>query len=200
MSASCSPLDEARPAPLWEADVDDIEVPRHDRLGKDGAGLARDLGPEVAVREVREGEHAHVRRPRELRDLCRGRVQRLVGTLLLLGREGRFVHEQVGALRGFEHHPSRPRVSSDHHLAARPRRAEHLGGLHLGPAGARDGLACLEAAEERPLGHAEGPGGLDVEAAGPLGLEESVPIRIHPVLDLEGADPVVAAAELVAGP
>src|ERR1044072_489540 len=48
-------LDEDGRAPLRERDVDDIEVPGHDRLRKDGSRLAGDLGSEVPVGEVREG-------------------------------------------------------------------------------------------------------------------------------------------------
>jgi hypothetical protein len=66
--AQRAPLHEARPTPLRKADVDDIEVPGHDRLAEDGSSLACDLGPEVAVREVGEGEHLHLR---EARELCR---------------------------------------------------------------------------------------------------------------------------------
>jgi hypothetical protein len=42
-------LDESGPAPLREADVDDIEVLRNDRLLEERARLANDLRPEVAV-------------------------------------------------------------------------------------------------------------------------------------------------------
>jgi putative nucleotidyltransferase with HDIG domain len=192
-------LHEARPAPLREADVDDIEVPRHDRLGEDRASLARDLGTEVPVREVGEREHAHVRRAGQLRHLGGGRVQGFVGALLLLRRERRLVHQQVGALRGLEHDAGRPRVAGDHDLAAGPGRSQHLRGLNLAAVAGRDRFAGLQPPEQRPLRHAERPGGLDVEAAGPLGLGERIAVRVHAVLDLESPDPVVAPVELVAG-
>jgi hypothetical protein len=197
VSAERSALHETRPASLREADIDDIEVPRHDRLGKDGTSLPRDLRPEVAVREVRQREHADVGRPRELRDLDGGRVQGLVGPLLLLGGEGRFVHEQVSRMRRLENDTRRSGVPRQHDLAPRPRRAEDLGGLDFAAVDRRDRVAPLEEAEERPFGNAEGTRRLDVEAAGPLRLDKGIPVRAHAVLDLEDADPVVAPIELV---
>src|SRR6185436_19849997 len=76
-------LDEYRRAPLSKRDVDDIEVPGHDRRGKHGPRLARDLGPEVPVREVREGEELHRGDPRELGRVAGRRVPGLVRTLAL---------------------------------------------------------------------------------------------------------------------
>jgi hypothetical protein len=96
-------LDESGPAPLRKADVDDIEVPRDDRLGKDGPRLAHYLGPEVAVREVREREKSHPGAAGELGRARRGRVERLVGPLPLLDRERRLVDEHVGLARDRQH-------------------------------------------------------------------------------------------------
>ena len=88
-----------RGLPLREADVDDIEV-LDDCFGKDRTRLARDLGTGAkAIRQVREGKHAHLCRARELRNVGGGSVQRLVGALLSFGRERGFVDEQVGAFR-----------------------------------------------------------------------------------------------------
>jgi hypothetical protein len=75
-------LDEARTTPLRKADIDDIEVPRHDRLRKDGARLAYDLGAEVAIREMGEDEHLDAGLARKLGGTERRRVQGLVGALL----------------------------------------------------------------------------------------------------------------------
>jgi hypothetical protein len=200
VSAERPALYEARPASFREADVDDIEVPRYDRLGEDRTRLARDLGTEVAVRQVREGEHAHLRRARELRDLGCGGVQRLVGPLLLFRRERGFMDEQVGALCRLEDDASGTRIAGDDDLATGPGRPEYLLGLDVSAVRRRDGLAGLETAEERALRHAEGARGLDVEATRPIGLDERVPVRVHAVLDLEGLDPVVAAVEPVARP
>ena len=191
---------EARPASLREADVDDIEVPRDDRFREDRTRLARDLGTEVAVRQVREGEHAHLRRARELRNVGGGSVQRLVGALQLFGRERGVVDEPVGAQRRHEDDASGTRIAGDDHLATRAGRPEHLLGLHLSAVRPRDRLAGLEAAEERALRHAERARRLDVEAARPLGFEERVPVGVHAVLDLKGLDSVVAAVERVARP
>ena len=144
-------LHQARPTPLRKADVDDIEVPRHDRLGKDGPRLARDLGPEVPVREVREGEHLHLREPR---DLCRpGRtgVERLVGAGLLLGGKGRLVDEHIGLTSGLQHLAARPCIAGEDNLSPRARRAEDLLGEDAASLRKRDGLTGLQATEERPL-------------------------------------------------
>jgi hypothetical protein len=197
VSAERPALDEARPAPLREADVDDIEVPRHNRVGEDGTRLARNLGTEVAVGKVREREHADVRGAGKLCDLDGGRVQGLVGSLLFLRSEGRFVHEQVGGLRRFEDHPGGPGVPGQNDLPPRSRRAQDPGGVHLAPVCRLDGFARLEAAEEWPFRNPERPSGLDVEAARPLRLNQGIAVRVHTVLDFEGADAVVAPVELV---
>ena len=198
MSAERPALYEARPASLREADVDDIEVPRHDRLGEDRTGLARDLGTEVAVRQVRKRAHAHLGRPRQLRDLGGGRVQRLVGALLLFRGERGLVDKEVGALRRLEDYPRGTRIAGDDHFATGPGRSEHLLGLHLPAVGTRDRLPGLESTEERPLRHAERAGRLDVEATRSIGFHERVPVCVHAVLDLESPDQVVAAVERVA--
>ena len=88
-------LHEPGPTPLREADVDDIEVLRDDRFGKNRARLANDLRPEIAVREVGEGEQAHPGFQRELGRARRGGVQRLRGALALFDRKRRFVDEDV---------------------------------------------------------------------------------------------------------
>ena len=199
MSADRSTLDEPRPAPLREADVDDIEVPRHDRLGEDGARLARDLRPEVAVRQVSQREHADAGGARQLRDVDCGGVQGLVRARLFLGRERRLVHEQVGSLGRLEDDTRRTGVSRQDDLTPWPRRPEHLARLHLAPVGGGDGLAPLEPPEERPLRHPERPRRFHVEASRALGFHERVAVRADAVLHLEGGNPVVAAVEHVAG-
>src|SRR5919199_2695287 len=184
-------LDQARPTPLRKADVDDIEVPRHDRLGKDGPRLARDLGPEVPVREVREGEHLHLREPR---DLCRpGRtgVERLVGAGLLLGGKGRLVDEEIGLARGLEDFAARSRIAGEDDLSPRPRRAEHLLWRDRAALRKGNGLAGLEAAEERPSRDAQAACPVEVEAARARVLDEAVAVRRDAVLDREGEDPVI---------
>src|SRR5687768_9548457 len=79
-----SSLEEARSAPCLERNLDDIEVLRNDRLGEDGARLARHLAAEIARRQVRQRQQAHVGLARELGRVERGRVGRLPGPLLLL--------------------------------------------------------------------------------------------------------------------
>src|SRR3990170_7894856 len=82
-----SSFDETRSSPLLEADIDDIEVLRDDRLGEDCACLARRLRAEVAVREVCEREHRDTRLARESRGVRRGRVCGFARTLPLLVEE-----------------------------------------------------------------------------------------------------------------
>jgi hypothetical protein len=193
-------LDETRPAPLREADVDDIEVSRHNSVGEDGTRLPRDLGTEVAIREVRQREHLHARRTGELRDVDRRRVERLVGSLLLLVGKGCLVDEHVGLTGGVEDYPRRAGVTGHDDLPALTRGAEHLARQHLAAVRGRDGLAGLKAAEERSLRNAERACGVDVEAPRPLALHERVPVRVHAVLHVESDDPVVATVECVTGP
>jgi hypothetical protein len=116
---------------------------------------------------MREREHAHVRIAREPSDLGGRCMQRLVGPLLLLGREGRLVHEQVCSLGRREDDLRRPGVAREHELAARPRRAEHLSRLHLAPVSSHHGLAGLKAPEQGSFGNAERARRLDVEASRP---------------------------------
>src|SRR3954452_13979544 len=71
-------LDEPGPTPLWEADLDDIEVLWNDRVGKGPARLAQDLRTEIPVGKVREGEQSNAGRSRELGGARGRRVQRLV--------------------------------------------------------------------------------------------------------------------------
>ena len=94
-----SSLHELWRPPLLERDDDDIQVPRHDGVGEDGLRLALDLAAEVAVGEMRESEHPDLCVPGHFRRLERRRVERLVRALPLLLREGRLVHEQIGAPR-----------------------------------------------------------------------------------------------------
>ena len=186
-------LDETRPAPFRKADVDDIEVPRNDGFRENRPCLAGDFGAEVAVRQVRQRQHLHAGRTRQLGGAGRGRVQGLVCALLLLGGEGRLVHEDVRLPSHVEHLRRRARIPCQDDLAAGPRRAQHLFGDDRTPTGHVNRLAGLQASEERPFGDAEGAGGLDVEAPRPGILGEAVPVRGNAVLDRESEDPVVAA-------
>jgi hypothetical protein len=106
-----------------EPDVDDIEVLWNHRLREDLPRLACDLGPEVAVGEVRQREHPHLRGPGDGGGSGRGRVQRLVGAVALLLGEGRLVHKDVGVARHLEHGRGRRRVAREDDLPARARRA-----------------------------------------------------------------------------
>jgi hypothetical protein len=148
-------LDEARTAPFRKADVDDIEVPRHDRLREDGACLADDLGTEVTVREMREDKHLDAGRVRKLGGTERRRVQGLVGPLLLFRCERGLVNEHVGVASSLEHLARGTRVTGERELASVTGRTEN----HVGATGASfrqgHGPAALEPAEERPHGDAQ---------------------------------------------
>jgi hypothetical protein len=126
-------------------------------------------------------------------------VERPVGARLLLGREGRLVHEQIGLARHLEYLGRRPGVACEHDLATGPRRPEHLRGSHATAVGKLDGLAALQPAEERALRNAERLRGLEVEATGPWVLDDAVPVRCDPVFDREGEDAVIAALERIPG-
>jgi hypothetical protein len=134
---------EAWPAPFRKADVDDIEVPWDDRLGEDGSRLPGDLGAEVAVREVGEGEHVDAGGPGELGGAESRRVERVVRTRAFLGGEGGLVHEDIGVPGCIKDRPCRTGIAREHDLSARPRSAEHLIRDYRCPAGHGDRLAGL---------------------------------------------------------
>ena len=67
------------------------------------------------------------------------------------------------------------------------------------PGGALDRLTALQGGEGRPFGDAEGLRRLEVEAAGPLVLDQRVAAGTDAVLDLEGADLGVLERHHVAG-
>ena len=71
----------------------------------------------------------------------------------------------------------RPGAGLPHHLLGADR-----------PAAPGDRLAALQGGEGRAFGHAEPLRRLEVEAAGPLVLDQRVAAGAHAVLDLEGAD------------
>jgi len=112
-------LDESRSASLRKADIDDIEVPRHDGLGEDGAGLASQLWPEVPTRDVREHEQPHRRQPSELGCLHGGRMTGFCRTLALLLAERGLVDENIGFVGNLENRAHRARVSRDDDTAPR---------------------------------------------------------------------------------
>src|ERR687891_833304 len=201
LSGRSSPgLDESGAAPLAKPDVDDIEVPGNDRLGEDLARLPRDLGPEVAVGEVREHEHPDAGGTRELGCVHGGGVRGLGRAVALLGGERRLVDEHVRLAGDVEHGPRWSRVAGEDDLAPRPRRPQHLLWRDRGPAGQLDRLAALEPAEVRSLLDAERRGGGHVEPPRARSLDEGVAVRRDPVRDLEDDHAVVAAVEAVPRP
>jgi hypothetical protein len=125
-SANCPALHEPGPTPLREADVDDIEVLRHDRLREDAACLAHDLGPEVAIGEVGQRQQPHACCDGKLGRARRSGVQRLVGSLALLNRERRLVDEHVGTAPRLEYRDRSSGVARENDFPAGPRRAENV--------------------------------------------------------------------------
>jgi hypothetical protein len=197
---SCTGLDETGAAPLGEPYVDDIEVPGNDSLGEDLARLPRDLGPEVAVREVGEGEQTDVRQTSDLRRADTGGVSRLCSALVLLGGEGRLVDEHVRLARDVQDRTRRSGVTCEDDLPAGARRPEHLLGRDAPAVGELHRLAVLQTAVERALWNPQRGRRFDVETAGTRGLHECVAVRPDPVGHLEDDEAVVAAVEDVARP
>ncbi len=190
-------LHQPGPAPLREADVDDIEVLRNDGLRENRTRLPKDLGPEIAVRQVREGEHASSGGGCELGRARGGRMQRLVGALALLVRERRLVHEQIGIASRFENRAGRTGVPREYDLPAGTGRPEHLIRAHRRPVWELDRLPTLQSPEERSFRNAERLRRLEVESPGPRLFDQRVPVGRHAVLDGERLDPVVVAANAV---
>ena len=105
---------------------------------------------------------------------------------LLLGEAG-VVDEQLGAAGGLDGRLAGAGVAGDRDRPARAGLPHHL----LGPDAARravDRLAPLQGGEGGAFGHAEPLRRLEVEAAGPLVLDQGVAAGADAVLDLEGAD------------
>jgi hypothetical protein len=190
---SCTGLDETGAAPLGVPYVDDIEVPGNDGPGEDLASLTRDLGPEVAVREVGEDEQSDVRGPSDFRRADAGRVSRLRGALVLLCGEGRLVDEHVRLACDVQDRPRRRGVARDDDLPAGTRWPEHLLGRDTPAVGEVDRLTVLEAAVERALGNPQRHRRFDVEAAGARRLHERIAVRHDAVSNLEDDEAVVAA-------
>ena len=53
-------------------------------------------------------------------------MKRLIRPRLLLGREGRFVDEEIGLACGLQHLAAGARIAGQDHLSPRAWRAEHL--------------------------------------------------------------------------
>jgi hypothetical protein len=193
-------LDQPRPSPLLEADVDDIEVPRDLGPRKDGAGLVGNLACEVAAGEVRQRDKRDLGGTRDLRGVGRRRVRGLLGTRSLVFAEGRLVDEQVGRARGLEDRPRRGGVPRQHDLAARPRLAQHHVRRDDGTVGERHRVAPLQSPALRPGRHAERIRRLDVEAPGARRLHERVADGGNAVVDGKGAELVAVTRDDVPRP
>ncbi len=148
---------------------------------------------------MREREQPHLGEPCDLRRLGRGRMERLTGAFLLLGREGRLVHEQVGMVRRLDDARRGCRVAGEHDLSAGPPRPEHRVGRDHAPVGERQRLASLEDAPLPPGWDADRIGGVHVEAPRPLVLDEGVADGGDAVVDGEGVDPILAPLERLPG-
>ena len=197
---SAPPLMSCGPPRSWKRDLDHVEVPRNDRLGEDRARLARRLGPEVPRREVRERQHAR-RSASRASSAASSAVECSVSRARSRSssQERRLVDEQVGAARGLEHRLGtarcRRRSRPSGRVAASP---STCSGVTTRPSGERHRLAALERAALGPVRDAERVGGLDVEPARPVVLDERVADRRDAVRDREGDEAVVAAVERVA--
>ena len=86
---------------------------------EDLARLARELGPEVARRHMREREQPNLGVARDLGGLKRGRVQRLGGAFALVLEERRLVDENVGVFGEYAHRLDGRRVARDDDACAR---------------------------------------------------------------------------------
>ncbi len=175
--------------------MDDIEVPGNHGLAEDVPRLADDLRPEVAVREVGEGEHPDVRGPRDLGGRARRGVARLPRPCTLVVGERAVVYKHVRLVRRLEDAASRRRVAGHDELAATARGPQHLLGPDDVSVREGDGVAALQPPEEGARLHAEGRGARDVEAPGPLALEERVSMCGDAVIRREDEDAVVAALD-----
>jgi putative nucleotidyltransferase with HDIG domain len=127
-------------------------------------------------------------------------MQRLLGPLGLLRREGRFVDEDVRVLCRVQHGRGRTGIAGDHDAAPRARRAEHLFRSDNVPSGELHRLAALELPEQRSGRNAERHGSFHVESARAGRLGERIAVGRDAVLDREGKDAVVATVEDVSGP
>ena len=102
--------------------------------------------------------------------------------------------EHVGAVGEDLDGLARRRVAGDDDAAAGAGLPHHLVGRDVA-----DGLAALQAAEVRPVVHAERPRGVDVEPPGPLVLDERVAVGLAAVLDRERRDEERVEADLGVG-
>jgi hypothetical protein len=120
-------------------------------------------------------------------------VAALVGLARELGAVGALVDQQVGAageLLGSRRRPSVGDVGDD---ASASRGPEDRGGLDDAAVLEGDGLAALELAVEGAGGHAEGLGGVEVEAPGLVVLDEAVAPGLDAVVESVGLDAEVVA-------
>ena len=147
---------------------------------------------------MREREQPHVGVARDLGGLARGRMHRLGGAVGLLVGEGRLVDEHVGALGEGANRLGRRGVAGDDDAASGSRCTDDRVRGEDAAVGERDRLAALQRAALGPVRDAERLGRLDVEAAGPLVLDERVADRRDAVLDREDEDAVAVALERLA--
>src|SRR5439155_20942228 len=181
-------LDQPRAPPLLEADLDDLEVPGHDRVREDGTRLARRFRSEIAAREVNEREHADLRLACELGGLAGGRVRGLVRALPLVLEEGRFVDQQVGPACGFENGRRDGGIPGDNDRPAGARVTEDLIRSDDATVYKRQCRAALEHPALGPRRYAERVGRGDVEASRSVVLDQRVADRRDAVRDPERGD------------
>jgi hypothetical protein len=193
-------LHEPRSAPLRKADVDDIEVPRHDSLREDRPRLPGQLRSEVTARDVRQDEQPDRREPRDLGGLGGGRMSRLLRSLALFLPERRVVNENIGLVRDLENRPHRASVARDDDAPPEPRRTEHLLRPHGPAAGKLDRLPALKPPVQRARRDTERTRRRDVEPTRTRLLDERIPLCRDVMVRLERDDPVVGARDPVTRP
>ena len=187
--------DELGVAPLRERDLDQVEVAGGDGGLEDLLGLLEHLADVVAGGDVDQGEHLHVGLAGDRGGLADGRVAGFGGALDLLLGEAGVVDQQLGVGGGGHGRRAGRGVAGDDDRAARARLGpDHL--LGRGPGRTRPATSSprCSAAKAGPSGTPSALGGLDVEAARALLLDQRVAVGAHAVRGLEGLDLVVVVA------
>src|SRR5690606_22401894 len=132
--------------------------------------------------------------------LTSGGVSGLRRSGCLVIREGGLVHQDVRAARGIHRGRGGARISGYGDLPAGSWHADDAGGIHDRAVWQRDGMAAMQPAPERSLGHPELTRELRVEAAEPVVFHERVTQRGGTsVIRREGAELVVSAPDDGAG-
>ena len=195
MRHACAALAQLGTAAFLERELDQVEVPRHDRIGEDGPRLSLDLPGPVAAREMREREQgdAGVAGERAASSAVECSVSRARSAS---SSQNVASCTSRSAPRAAATTPSEGAVSPVS-TTFRPGRGapSTWSGLTTRAVGERHRLAPPAAPRAPALRDTERVGGGDVEAAGPLLLHERVADRDAPVEDRERAQLVAVARQ-----